>query len=610
MDDFIANPRKDYVNKYKGLFKENAEKYLDEIIKKTGVNAEENKQQVKEYDKQVAKVNKIKKTLSGKKAQKAFSIFAIILLFVGAILSVVFAVTSGRYEICIPCAVVGLAGGIGLIFLIIKKLNPVIKHLKNERDEEFKKAENIRYECMGKMKPLVDEFTYKSTRELIQKTLPLFEIDEYFDEKRFDMMHENFGFNENGDINSSTVETLSGIIKGNPFLVSKDLVHKMGTCSYSGSLTIHWTTRERDSNGHTRTVHHTQTLVATVVKPKPYYHYSTKLTYCCEAAPDLHFSRTATDVEKMNERQVEKTVKKGSKKLKKIAEKSAKSGGNFTEMANSEFDVLFGAHNRDNEVQFRLMFTPLAQQNMVDLIKVPDPFGDDFNFYKDGKINVITTEHSVNWDMNTDFSRFLHHDLEVIKQNFMTFQEDYFKNFYFQFAPLLCVPVYQQHKTIDYIYKKDYKSNFNMYEAEVMANTLDSSLFAPTCADTRTIIKASLIGKEKSSDKIRLHNYSYNSVERVDYIPKLGGDGRIHNVPVPWIEYIPVYNEATISMKSIGLQENKFRSCFDGEKTFSSYGLSENYGYKKGLIACLVGDDENAFDEKIDKFFNNKGDTK
>ena len=46
-----------------------------------------------------------------------------------------------------------------------------------------------------------------------------------------------------------------------------------------------------------------------------------------------------------------------------------KNGGQFQEMANSEFDVLFGANDRDHEVQFRLMYTPLAQRNTVDLIK-------------------------------------------------------------------------------------------------------------------------------------------------------------------------------------------------------------------------------------------------
>ena len=602
MDDFIANPRKDYVNKYKGLFKENAEKYFDEVVKQSNINIEENSHRVKQYDKQVHKVEKIKQRLRSKRALKGFSIFFTILLFAGSLTALVFAFISKRFEICIPCFLVGAAGGAGLIVLIVKKLNKEINHLKNERDIEFKKAEDIRLECVSKMRPLVDQFTYKSTNRLIQKTLPLFEMNDCLDSKSFDYMHERFGFNENWDINSSTVEAVSGSIKGNPFLIERDLVHKMGVYTYTGSITIHWTTRERSSNGGYRTVHHTQILTASVDKPKPYYHYHTRLTFCSEAAPDLHFSRTATDVEKMNEKQVERTVKKGKKALSKVAKKSSAAGGNFTEMANSEFEVLFGAKNRDNEVQFRLMFTPLAQQNMIDLIKVPDPYGDDFNFFKDGKLNVITTEHSVNWDLNTDFSRFLHHDYEVIKQRFLTFHEEYFKNFYFQFAPLLCVPIYQQTKTVEYIYKKDYASNFTCFEAECMANSLDVGSFAPTAPDTRTIIKASLINKDNKSDKIRLHNYSYTTLNRVDYIQRLGRDGRMHTVPVPWVEYVPVYNEAILSMKNLGIEENKFKG-FSNTTEFNDVGINGSYSYKKGLLAFLVNDDQTAFDEKIDKIF-------
>ena len=31
-------------------------------------------------------------------------------------------------------------------------------------------------------------------------------------------------------------------------------------------------------------------------------------------------------------------------------------------MANNEFDALFNGDDRDNEVEFRLLFTPLAQK--------------------------------------------------------------------------------------------------------------------------------------------------------------------------------------------------------------------------------------------------------
>lgn len=64
----------------------------------------------------------------------------------------------------------------------------------------------------------------------------------------------------------------------------------------------------------------------------------------------------------MNERQLEKYVKRETKKLEQKEEKATKNGENFTVMANNEFDALFNGDDRDNEVEFRLLFTPLAQK--------------------------------------------------------------------------------------------------------------------------------------------------------------------------------------------------------------------------------------------------------
>ena len=38
-------------------------------------------------------------------------------------------------------------------------------------------------------------------------------------------------------------------------------------------------------------------------------------------------------------------------------------------MGHPEFEVLFGAQNRNNEVQFRLLFTPLARKQLLALMK-------------------------------------------------------------------------------------------------------------------------------------------------------------------------------------------------------------------------------------------------
>jgi len=150
-----------------------------------------------------------------------------------------------------------------------------------------------------------------------------------------------------------------------------------------------------------------------VTKPKPEYSTHTALVYGCQAAPDLHFSRKAAHTERLSERELERKIRSGEKDLLERAEQSTVEGGDFREMTNTEFDVLFGALDRDNEVQFRVMFTPLAQNNTVDLLRNTSGFGDDFSFYKQGRLNHIVSEHAQTWHMNTSPHHYIAHSVDL-----------------------------------------------------------------------------------------------------------------------------------------------------------------------------------------------------
>jgi hypothetical protein len=81
----------------------------------------------------------------------------------------------------------------------------------------------------------------------------------------------------------------------------------------------------------------------------------------------------------------DKFVASRVKDLDKLEEKAVKAGKTFTKLGNDEFEAFFGADDRDNEVEYRLLFTPLAILNEMDLIKNPAPFGDDFYMEEDTK---------------------------------------------------------------------------------------------------------------------------------------------------------------------------------------------------------------------------------
>jgi hypothetical protein len=271
-------------------------------------------------------------------------------------------------------------------------------------------------------------FSEDDTLELVQKSFPNLTLSRNYSLSDADYFAKNYDFKEVIDENSSVINTLSGKYNENPFIFARYLNHYIGEKTYYGSTVISWTEYDTDSDGRSRRIRRTQTLHASINRPFPYYKINTALLYGNQCAPDLSFSRQATDVEELSERQVERRVKKGAKKLKKKEEKAVSEGKNFTQMANTEFDVLFGALDRDHEVQFRTMFTPLAQVNMVELLCDKKQYGDDFVFTKKGKFNRIDSEHAQKWQMDTDPINYQSYDVDIAQNKFIDFNKEYYKS--------------------------------------------------------------------------------------------------------------------------------------------------------------------------------------
>ena len=96
-------------------------------------------------------------------------------------------------------------------------------------------------------------------------------------------------------------------------------------------------------------------------------------------------------------------------------------------MTNEAFEVAFNTSDRNSNQQFALLFTPLAQENMLKLLKDKwTAYGDDFDFIKDGMINTIVAEHiqSVNLDMNP--RQFDDYDYARAEKDFYSINADQF----------------------------------------------------------------------------------------------------------------------------------------------------------------------------------------
>lgn len=588
----LLSPLDYYDTELKDLHKNKTIEYFDDLVAKSGINIEENRKSIKELKKLQSDLDQINKKIGKYRFLKVLSFIVIILVTL-----------VGYYFIDAYALIVTLALSLFYFLFLRKKLNAVIKDSTTIRDNLSNKITEVTSLTWRQMAPLNRLYDWNIPSTIVTQAVPLIQMDKYFDADKFEKLHEKYGFNENTDKNRSTVCVQSGSILGNPFIICKDHITKMGMKSYSGSIVISWTEYERDSNGNRRAVRRTQTLTAVISKPAPEYYYNTVLVYGCEAAPDLCFSRNPSKYSSLEDNKLERVIKREAKELDDLARDAIKEGKSYTRLGNDEFEVLFGGVDRNNEREFRLLFTPLAQENELKLLKCDKYFGDDFTFIKDNCLNYIRSEHSQKQDYHANPKIFINNNYDAARNFFIGYNENYFKSFFFDMAPLLSIPLYQMHKDRDFIYNYHYPANVTSFEHETLANSYKKNEFAHPDTDTDVILKSAFVKKNGKSDKVKVYAYSYKAVERVEYVSKLGGDGRFHTIPVKWYEYIPLTNEKYMEVKPTNTNKMQFDedSSKDEFKNFvNRFSSNGKYSYQRCLFSMILDDEDYNLD--VDKF--------
>lgn len=504
MNAVIFNPLEDYEKKLKAEHRAYTEAFFRTLVEKSKVNIEENRKTVQQYHFYLESVKKLKRKLNW--------------------------LRFFRVLMCIT---------IVLIPLVILKMTPKIRALREEIATADQKARELLDLAHRQMAPLNQLFRKEDALELIEKTVPLLKFSPCFTvEQELDMV-TNYDFRYHED-EQTTLETLAGRYNDNPFLFENKRIHTMGQETYHGYKTIYWTERYRGSDGkiHTRT--RSQTLHATVTEPKPFYSTRVILNFGAQGGPELSFSRDATHLERKSEKEIARYVKKGEKQLKKKTDKALRENREFMSMSNTDFEVLFDALDRTNEVQFRTLFTPLAQTNMVDLLLSKTGYGDDFNFYKRNRMNKIVSQHSQGRKIVLRKEDYTSYSFDIIQRNFVEGNTEYFRAVYFDFAPLLAIPIYQERPVHSLKPIPDYTQLYSQKEGEVLANAANKQHFVHPDTKTEAILKTEYIRSNEDRDEVCVTAYSYDALNRVTLVAVLGGDGHIHNVPVEWKEYIPL----------------------------------------------------------------------
>ena len=283
MDSDIYDPLAEYKNVFRDRFRRIAMQTFDELAQEADVDVAANRITCSKIYNRNVDLSFLNSDINSWKVRS-------VVLIIAAVAGVLcfFGLYDELDKLCKGLIVLATIVDVAFLFT---KVYPKLRNLKTERESLCGEIDVFTNEAWKQMEPLNRLYDWYMMTRIMSKTIPQLEFDPYFTAQRLADMREVYNWNDSFNAERSVIYCHSGLINGNPFVLCRTRMMKMGTKTYKGSKTIHWTTRERDSEGKYRTVRHSETLTATVTAPYPEYYERTRLFYCNTAAPDLIFHR-------------------------------------------------------------------------------------------------------------------------------------------------------------------------------------------------------------------------------------------------------------------------------------------------------------------------------
>lgn len=599
-EEELLEPLKYYKEELEDKFSKILKNNFENLLKESKISIDKNRETVKEYNELFKVKGKNERKL---KWLKFFSFLVLVgivyfvLVDVNVIKNFKSAINLGiNYTDSLIKTIY-----ISVILLALIILNfKYLRRKKNELNETINQLQDLlekkKNECYSQVKPLLELFDDNIANKIITQIVPNLILDKDFDFKRYSNLVYNFGLPKESGKKYTTKDIISGEILGNPFVIMKETHNKVVDQEYRGSLEVSWEEYYTE-NGQRKSRVVRETLTASVIKPKQVFEDSIKLIYGNEVAEHLTFFREPNYIHNLKPKKLESYIKKKIDEVKKKSERAIKTGGTFLEMGNLEFDALFRALNRDNEVEFRVLFTPIAQKNMISLLTDED-FGDDFIYHKDKKLNIILNNED--WVLNVGREIYNNFSYDNIEKIYYEINEKYFKNFYKLFLPILSIPVYHQHKAQSYIYESDF--NYNPYTAETMANLLGDKTFLHPESTTQGILKTTTIQTNNDIDLVDVICNSYKEVKKIDYVPRRARNGSMYSVPVEWIDYVPLTSEGRMELKRVNATEREFSNSINSD--FIRETSNRRFGYKNNIFAIFTDKNKITCNEIFNKIDN------
>ena len=553
MTDAFHEPLNQYRDIYREAFLRLVDDSFAKLTEESGVDVEANGKTVSAIRSLAYEIRRERR----RRAAKGW--LAVLLLAMALVGGILGWHPDGQMLVPIDCGAGGdfsplpLAVSVVAVFLDVCLILPSYVRSCGRIAEMEQDRRRLTDEAWCQMAPLNDLYDWNLTTKMVQEIVPQLKFDRYVPASRLDEFLGEYGWRGDfGDERSMTF-VQSGEVNGNPFVFCEARRMSWGEKSYSGSLEITWTERTRDLDGKLRRIVRHQTLTASVEKPCPRYKGEAFLVYGNSAAPGLVFSRKPSELSGLDDGFFNRL--KLCREIRRLESYSRDltDGSSYTIMSNQEFEALFHATDRNDEVGFRLLFTPIAQTQMLALLKDKDVgFGDDFAFFKDHCINVIWAKHLRDYSLDSNPEQFRNFSYEDARIQFKAINEAKFKSLYFALAPLLTIPLYQEPKPAHSESCDGACGDASCWEHESIANFIGEDVFRHPQSITRNMLKTSIVSRSDGVSTVSVTAHGYRGEKRVDHVRVYGGDGEWHSVPVPWTEYLPVSRTSMIAVAEKG----------------------------------------------------------
>ncbi|MFV8471701.1 MAG1210 family protein [Mycoplasma sp. B6188] len=352
----------------------------------------------------------------------------------------------------------------------------------------------------------------------------------------------------------------SGELNGFPFIYVSSKNLRYVNVTYKGTKDVTYTktrTVRKDGRSYVESYQHTERLVAYHTAPMPNYYNFDMLYYFNPATPELGFSRKPNHVDKLKPRELNKFIKKQNKLFESKYKDSINKNSNFQPiLGNLKFESLFNCLDRNNETEYRLLFTPLAQKQYEQLLLTQDfSDGDDFDFSKSGAYHRIKREELskiksklllIEYIDSFDNWGLCFNDL---KAAFVSYYQKGIQSLFKSLAPIMAIPLYMElpnHNKIN----NDFMNDIAIEQLEADINSSKPELLRELLNHEKStgeqIYKVTEKVQNGTDVEYSVTAYGHQEVPRVEYVSVRAGNGQKYQVPVDWIEYKKVQKTSKI----------------------------------------------------------------